>query len=290
MTIGLPVYNGEEYIEEALISLLSQTYTNFKLIISDNYSTDGTPRLCKKYEKKDPRIKYIRQQKNIGAIPNFHFLLNQASSKYFMWASDDDLWDETYLETCIERFEKNDKLDMVYTRYIVISNNTKKHFFLNHNWYLRSKYNKWIFLLLDETITHKANMIYGVWKTKSIKTLVRLADKYGLDEKYTGKGFDNAFLTMALGYVKIYQVQRSLFFKRYFNMTIPGTLRSFIKASIVNLMHFTSNPIKYVRNSIRESRDYIEVIRKVNKEPLTIRLWCVYKCKMFLHLIFRYIL
>jgi len=68
VTIGLPVYNGEKFIRKNLDSLLSQSYPYFELIISDNASTDSTSSICKEYEKKDKRIRYIRQKKNMGAV------------------------------------------------------------------------------------------------------------------------------------------------------------------------------------------------------------------------------
>jgi glycosyltransferase involved in cell wall biosynthesis len=87
ISIGMPVYNGEKYIREALDSLLAQTFTDFELIISDNASTDSTSNICKEYAIRDSRIRYIRQHKNIGAIANFKFLLEQASGDFFMWAA-----------------------------------------------------------------------------------------------------------------------------------------------------------------------------------------------------------
>ena len=72
VTIGLPTYNGDKYIKKAIDNVLSQTYTNFKLIISDNGSTDSTSTICKEYEKKDKRVTYVKHEKNRG--PDFNFL------------------------------------------------------------------------------------------------------------------------------------------------------------------------------------------------------------------------
>ena len=63
--IGMPVYNGEKFIREAIDSLLAQTFSDFELIISDNCSTDKTQEICKEYASKDPRVKYLRQIENI---------------------------------------------------------------------------------------------------------------------------------------------------------------------------------------------------------------------------------
>jgi len=90
VSIGMPVYNGEKHIREALDSLLAQTYTDFELIISDNASTDATSEICKEYASRDNRIRYIRQPKNQGAPFNFHFVLKESKGKYFMWAAHDD--------------------------------------------------------------------------------------------------------------------------------------------------------------------------------------------------------
>jgi len=94
----MPVYNGEKYIRKALDSLLSQTFSDFELIISDNASTDTTQAICEEYCKCDKRISYFRQSVNIGAINNFLYVLNRSSCAYFMWVSCDDLWDKNWVE------------------------------------------------------------------------------------------------------------------------------------------------------------------------------------------------
>ena len=98
VTIGMPVYNGEKYVRGALDSILSQTYTNFIVITSDNCSTDGTGEICRDYARKDPRVKYVRQNKNEGASFNFKYVFDQSSTEYFMWAACDDLRSSDFLE------------------------------------------------------------------------------------------------------------------------------------------------------------------------------------------------
>jgi len=91
VSIGMPVYNGERFITEAIDSILAQTFTDFELIISDNASTDGTEAICNVYAARDSRIRYFRQSKNYGALFNFKFVLNEAQGLYFKWAATDDL-------------------------------------------------------------------------------------------------------------------------------------------------------------------------------------------------------
>ena len=105
--IGVPVYNGEKFLKNALDSLLSQTFANFNLIISDNASTDSTQLICQEYAQKDKRIQYYRQTKNMGIILNHKFVLTKSTSKYFVWAAADDLWNNTFLEKNVKILENN---------------------------------------------------------------------------------------------------------------------------------------------------------------------------------------
>ena len=97
VSIGMPVYNGEPYLSEALSSLLLQSFTDFELIISDNCSTDRTTQIIEHYSNKDSRIVSCRQTENIGGIDNFQFVLDRASGEYFMWAAHDDKWGAEYI-------------------------------------------------------------------------------------------------------------------------------------------------------------------------------------------------
>ena len=98
ISIGLPVYNGEYFLEKKLNSLLSQTFSDFELIISDNASTDSTSEICKKFVEKDNRIKYYRQDQNMGANWNFNFVLQKACSPYFIWVGVNDEVSKYFLE------------------------------------------------------------------------------------------------------------------------------------------------------------------------------------------------
>lgn len=101
VTIGMPVRNGAEYVEEAIKSLLAQTETDFILHISDNCSEDETPTICARLAAEDERILYERQACNRGIKWNFEHLFLAARSPFFMWAAHDDLRDPTFLETSL---------------------------------------------------------------------------------------------------------------------------------------------------------------------------------------------
>lgn len=103
LSIGLPVYNGERFLPQALESLLAQTFGDFEIVIGDNASTDSTQAICLDYVRRDPRIRYVRHEHNLGAVANFNrvFELSTATAPLFKWAAHDDLHRETYLESCV---------------------------------------------------------------------------------------------------------------------------------------------------------------------------------------------
>ena len=109
--IGLPVFNGDKYISQAIESVLSQTHTNFILFISDNASTDKTKQICMKYEKQDSRVIYFKQDSNIGAKNNFLFLKKQSEKYnlgYFIFIAYDDYWSHDYLKVLQSSFKVDD--------------------------------------------------------------------------------------------------------------------------------------------------------------------------------------
>ena len=107
VSIGMPVYNGERYIRRALDSLLSQDYDNYEIIISDNASTDQTPKILEEYASKYPRINIYTQPENIGAEENFLTVLKLACGKYFMWAAHDDYWLPAFVSTLVHELNNH---------------------------------------------------------------------------------------------------------------------------------------------------------------------------------------
>jgi len=105
ITIGIPVFNGENFIEKCINSVLNQTFKDFELLISDNASTDKTFEICKKFEASDKRIKYFRQSNNIGALNNFHYLLKESRGDYFAFLAVDNYYQNNYLKKCISILE-----------------------------------------------------------------------------------------------------------------------------------------------------------------------------------------
>jgi glycosyltransferase involved in cell wall biosynthesis len=120
VSIGVPVYNGERFLRQALDSLVNQTYSDFELIISDNASTDGTPEICKDYAGRDPRIRYIRQPINIGVARNWNALVHEARGVYFKWAPASDYCAPQMLERCIEAMNADTGIVLCYGKTLLV--------------------------------------------------------------------------------------------------------------------------------------------------------------------------
>jgi glycosyltransferase involved in cell wall biosynthesis len=110
VSIGMPVYNGERFIRQAIESILAQSYPHFELIISDNASTDRTQEICAEYAQRDPRICYIRHERNMGAAWNFRFVLDAGRHEFFMWAACDDYRADSFLDRAVDMLGNDQSL------------------------------------------------------------------------------------------------------------------------------------------------------------------------------------
>jgi glycosyltransferase involved in cell wall biosynthesis len=114
VSIGVPVYNGENFVAGALESLINQTFTDLEIVISDNASTDGTSNICMEFAARDPRIRYHRSATNRGAGWNHNNVVNLSTGRYFKWASHDDLCDPTLISKCVEVLERDPSVVIAY--------------------------------------------------------------------------------------------------------------------------------------------------------------------------------
>jgi glycosyltransferase involved in cell wall biosynthesis len=117
VSVGLPVYNGERYLPNALTRLLSQDFSDFELIISDNASTDGTQAICQAYARKDSRIRYFRNEANVGLAANHNRAFLLSRGEFFKWAAHDDDFPSAMLGRFVEAFARAPRaVAMVYSR------------------------------------------------------------------------------------------------------------------------------------------------------------------------------
>jgi glycosyltransferase involved in cell wall biosynthesis len=124
VSIGVPVYNGERFLAHTLDTLLGQTLGDLELVISDNASTDRTAEICREYEARDARVRYIRQPTNIGAPRNWNFVADQARGRYFLWSSANDFHDPGMLEKCVAALAADPLAVLCYGRTCMVDEDT----------------------------------------------------------------------------------------------------------------------------------------------------------------------
>jgi glycosyltransferase involved in cell wall biosynthesis len=120
VSIGLPVYNGENYVERAIESVFAQTFGDFELLISDNGSTDRTAEICASAAARDVRVRHIRYEENRGATWNFNSVVAEATGEYFCWLAHDDMWAPEYLRRCVDGLEADPEVILCFSDVLVV--------------------------------------------------------------------------------------------------------------------------------------------------------------------------
>ena len=126
LTIGIPVFNGGEFIEKRISNIKRVTKLDYHIIISDNCSDDNTEIICKQILRRNKNISYFRQKKNIGVVDNFKFLLKKSLSKYFIFASVDDVWNKNFITDCFNLINR-DNVAIAFSNFYISDKNTNKN-------------------------------------------------------------------------------------------------------------------------------------------------------------------
>ena len=123
--ILMATYNGEKYLAEQLDSIINQTYHNWNLLIRDDNSTDRTLEIIQDYQKKDNRIKLLKDNEgNLGIVKNFEELLKNSESEFIMFSDQDDIWIENKLDMYLKMIEKiKNKGFMIHSDAILFDKN-----------------------------------------------------------------------------------------------------------------------------------------------------------------------
>ena len=204
ISIGVPVYNGERFLKEALESLLAQTYADFEVVISDNASADGTAEICQAYAAMDRRVRYFRNAKNLGANKNFNHVFLLSTAKYFKWASADDVCAPEHLERCIEILDRDSTAVLAHPRTRFVDEDGLQIEMEDAGWDLPSElaYDRLRYVIFAG---HWANAQYGLIRVDALSK-TRLIPSYpGGDYRLLGE-------LSLLG--KFIQIPDYLFFRR----------------------------------------------------------------------------
>lgn len=174
--ILMATYNGEKYVAQQINSILEQTYTNFNLIISDDCSTDNTRKILEEYKQKDNRIQIFYQEKNLGYIKNFEFLLTKVTSDIYMLSDQDDIWLKEKIEKSYQRLVE-EKADLVYTDLKVVDQELNE---INTSFMRMMKFYKKAIKYTDYRSVYLYNTVTGctiISKKEYIKNILPLPNE-----------------------------------------------------------------------------------------------------------------
>lgn len=212
VSIGLPVYNRPEMLRGALQALTAQSFTNLEILVSDDCSPgEQTRKVVQEFMEHDSRIQYYRQKKNLGSILNHKVIFEKATGEYFFWASEDDEWEETFIETGVTTLSANlqyaawcctidniDRFGRVIREYPGFSRFTST----------RHKVRDIIRYLLEPEVMGKANLFHGIYRRSA------LADTIAVYFFNNARGSDMCFNLAFLARFDLIATDEVLFHKR----------------------------------------------------------------------------
>lgn len=259
VSIGLPVYNGSNYLSFAIETILAQTYEDFELIISDNASTDSTEQICRDFASKDSRIIYIRREKNLGAAMNFNSTVQAARGEYFKWSAHDDIVEPTFIEKCVEILDNDPLVGVVSSQVLVIDENqeVKRTYVspLSNTCSTRPEKRFYQFSLID----HACFEVFGLMRKE-------LLERTAMIGAYVGS--DRILLSELSLLGKIFEISEPLFLRREHgdnSINIPRHKR---------LAWFdTSKKRKISFQYWRELSEYLKAIHRANPS-VRVRIAC----------------
>ncbi|MDZ8186212.1 MAG: glycosyltransferase family 2 protein [Nostoc sp. ChiSLP02] len=203
LSIGLPVYNGERFLQQAINSLLAQSFKDFELIISDNASTDKTEEICRAYAKQDQRIRYYRNEYNIGCARNFNRVFELSSGEYFKWAAYDDLHAPDFVSKCVELLDADPTIILCHTQVYFIDEQGK--FLQSYDIKLKTDALKPHHRFHELLSKHLCYQCYGVIRASALKKVPPMG----------GYGNADGIFLLRLGLVgRFYEIPEYLFFAR----------------------------------------------------------------------------
>ncbi|MBA2413415.1 MAG: glycosyltransferase family 2 protein [Burkholderiaceae bacterium] len=205
VTVGLPVYNSERYLRQSLDSLLAQTFANFVLVISDNASTDGTAQICRQYAAADARIKYSRNETNIGSPRNFNRVAELANTRYLKWSTADDFRQPTFLERALEVMERDPTIALCYPQAVLIDKD-------GHN---QEHYDDVLHLLQEDPADRFLTLLDKIKLSHQHLGLIRMSHLHQTHLLGAYVASDITLLAELSLYGKFFELPHRLYFRRF---------------------------------------------------------------------------
>jgi glycosyltransferase involved in cell wall biosynthesis len=252
VTIGLPVFNRERFVRQAIESLLNQTFRDFQLIISDNASTDSTGKICEEYARKDRRVRYFRNSENIGLSPNFNRVFSLSQSPYLKWSTSDDYWAPTMIERALEIMEADRSIVLCYPKTMLVNQEGGDSQPYEDNLHLVSDNSKERFIQLLSQIG-LAHQHTGLIRAESLSRTHLLGDYPGSDVVLLAE------LTL---YGKFFEIPERLYFRRFHEES-----SSWLRSSQEHQNKFYLSP-KSSKVTMNRWRRYLGLLSAVHTAPV----------------------
>ena len=203
VSVGLAVFNGEDYVGEAIDSVLGQTYEDFELVISDNASTDQTEEICRAYAAMDPRVRYFRNDHNIGGANNENRTFLLSRGEYFRWLGHDDRFAAPLLAESVAVLDAEPSVVLCHTQVILIDADGNEIGLLDRNRAASEKARERFCQLTGWD--HGCEELYGLIRSD-------VMHKTRLQPNYTDS--DRTLLAQLSLYGRFYQIPKPLFYRR----------------------------------------------------------------------------
>jgi glycosyltransferase involved in cell wall biosynthesis len=202
----MPVYNGERYLEAAILANLSQSYAHLELIISDNASTDQTETICRDLAASDRRIAYHRNDRNIGAAANYNRLFHLSSGEFFRWSNADDLPHVELVAETLPILQSASDVVLTYGRTGLIDEHGESLGEFDDNLDLRAERPSDRYMAFHDQVT-LTNVVYGLMRASAMRRTTLLG---------SGKfpHADIQFMAMMSLQGKFIEIPRVLFYRR----------------------------------------------------------------------------
>ena len=209
LVVGLPVHNERRYIEETLKSLARQDHADFKVLISDNASDDGSGELCASFAAQDSRFIYVRQPQNIGAAGNFNFCLDASSSEHFMWCGAHDTLSDNFLSTMSKALNDDPEVALAFGSRVAIDERSApiEEVRAKERYVYRFSSNRYLRYAQVACAMSECTIVYGVFRRRYLAGFVI--------ERV--QSCDKVLLSHALFHGTLKYEFSATYFRRYFN-------------------------------------------------------------------------
>jgi glycosyltransferase involved in cell wall biosynthesis len=211
--VGLPVYNAERYLAQAVDSILGQDFTDLELIISDNASTDSTVQMCREYAAEDPRVRIVEHKTNRGVAFNFNCVVERARGELFRWAAYDDLLEPDLIRRCVEELDRSGpRAVLAYPQTVLIDDSGSVVEEYEDNLDVRQR-TPWARVACVTMNWNLCNPLYGVIRTAELR-------RTGLQRAFVSADVPLLYELAAIG--EFHEVPGRMFLRRFHSASSSG--------------------------------------------------------------------